>query len=199
MNQTQKPSIETVWDKLARVFSNKSALRLRKAWFQTGVAERTAAKRLRLLEGGREGKTYFKITQELSLRDLRYLYARAVVNVELAQNAARVNIVLNVSTVIGFVVLLNQMFPGLFQDYYRYAVAETNPIDQALSLLLPLLIAVVSLSVLIYSQAGVAAARDLKHLLQLSLARRDYDVAEDENNVLSSSVDDLRENFISDI
>lgn len=199
MNETPEPSIETVWDKLTRVFSNKSALRLRRAWFQSGVAERTAAKRLRLLEGGREGKAYFKITQDLSPRDLRYLYARAVVNVELAQNAARVNIVLNVTAIIGFVVLTNQMFPGLFQDYFRDALAETNPIDKALSLLIPLLIAVVSLSILIYSQAGVAAARDLKHLIQLSLARRDYDVAEDENNVPSNSVDDLRENFISDI
>ncbi|WP_026942449.1 hypothetical protein [Hellea balneolensis] len=195
----QDYNIEDIWDQLAKEFRNWNGVKPRRQWFKTGLSERSGYNRLRILEGGKQAKRYFSLTKNLSRKDLSYLYRRAEVNYEQAVAAARVATILNLTILVGALMLFNQIFPGLIAKYATAFFQTGNGYDLLFGLFIALLFFGVITGVLSYSHGGTTQARDLKHLLDLSLARRDLGerklTAEDSADVGA----DLRENYISDI
>jgi len=190
--------LEETWDALAHQFRNWRGVRPRKSWFVSGLTERAAPTRLRLLEGGPDGKRFFELTKSLDTRDLCYLLVRAEINYEQAQAAARISIILNVTVIIGFIVLINQVFPGRIGSLFvELTLSEILFWLNMLIIILSVMIAVSS-----YVYGGAAMARDLKNLLELALARRDFKStrnATDETGRSASVAGDFRQTFISDI
>ena len=166
--------LEATWDTLAKIFNNWAGIRPRKHWFSKGISERTGYKRLRLLEEGPEAVKFYEITKNLKERELRYLLKRAELNFEQAHHASRLNTVLNVTIMMGALVLFNQLFPGIISNYFKELFSSGKPVlivVMFLSMLPALIIIPLAIS---YGHGGTAQARDLKHLLELSLARREY-------------------------
>ena len=169
--------LEATWDTLAKIFNNWAGIRPRKHWFTKGISERAGYNRLRMLEDGKQAAKFYDATKDLKTRELRYLLKRAELNFEQAYSAGRITTVLNATVMIGIVVLLNQIFPGELGKFFIEVISSVNSSNAiyAIASLLCFLIGIVSLiTVLSYSYGGTAQARDLKHLLELSLARREY-------------------------
>lgn len=191
--------IEAIWNKLASIYSNKRGLRPQRSWFNTGMSARTTANRLRLLEGGPAAKLFFEHTKNCDRAALQYLRVRAKVNQEQAATAARINTVMNVTILIGFVVLTNQLFPGLIQRHFSQLLAEQSVPNVIIGVILPVFIVCLAGFIAGYSYAGVTQARDLVHMLELSLARRGLEPADDGGGDGATVEDGLRRNFLSDV
>jgi len=198
MDAKPTENIEAIWDQLAKEFRNWNGVKPRASWIKTGLSERAGYNRLRILEGGRQAKLYFSLTKDLAGRELNYLHRRAEVNLEQAVVAARLATILNLTVFIGALVIFNQLFPGLIAKYALGMMQGGDAAAVIISIFTIALFFATVIGVLSYSHGGTAQARDLKHLLELSLARRALrgsDGKEDENAGLDT---DLRENFISD-
>ncbi len=161
-------SIEQIWDELASVFSNWRGVRPRRHWFTTGFSERLGPARMRRLEGGEDGRRFFQMIENCSVNELEYLHRRAVINFEQVSAAARLAIIMNITSVIAMFVLINQLFPGSIGGMIASAFTGN---DAAFAGGLIAFI-FVSLFILTYCLGGINMARDLKHLLELALARR---------------------------
>ena len=197
--------LEATWDELAKIFNNWEGIRPRISWLTTGLSERAGYKRLRVLEDGKQAAKFYDITKDLKTRQLRYLLKRAELNFEQAYNAGRISMVINGSAVIGFVVILNQIFPGAIQSFFKFLfLSLNNPtstldvIGSVISLSSFLMGIITLIVVLSYSYGGTAQARDLKHLLELSLARREYYEGK-RHHEDSGSENILKESFLTDI
>jgi len=191
-------NIEKVWDNLAKEFRNWNGVKPRKSWAQTGLSERAGYNRLRILEGGKQAKIYFSLTKDMSRKELNYLHARASANLEQAQGAGRIATILNLTIFIGAIVIFNQIFPGLIAKTALGLFRSDDGIGVMLAIITTSLFFLTVIGVLSYSHGGTSQARDLKHLLELSLARRDLKKQESQSEAANISTD-LRENFISDI
>lgn len=110
--QMEDETVEKAWDSLADQFRNFRGVSPRWSWLKNGLSERADRRRVRLLETGREGRGFQSIVKNCTLHEVQYLLCRSQVNLEQAQAAARVIVVLNVTIIIGFFVLVNQFFPG---------------------------------------------------------------------------------------
>lgn len=197
---TKPDSVEAIWDKLAKEFRNWNGVKPRWSWVRTGLSERAGYKRLRILEGGEQAKVYFSLTKTLSGRELSYLHKRSLANFEQAQAAARSATIMNLTIFIGALVIFNQIFPGMIAKVALTLMQSNDSLGVWLAVITTAMFLIMVIGVLSYSYGGTAQARDLKHLLELSLARR----ALKDDNVSASSDDggigsDLRENFITDI
>ncbi len=185
--------IEAIWDKLSKIFNNWAGIRPRKSWFTTGYSERAGYKRLRILENGREAVKFYDITKDLNMRELRYLLKRAELNFEQAYSAGRINNVISGTAVIGMVVLFNQIFPGTIAKHLFEPLMSNLHRPAAIFVILCYLSALLFfIGNLSYSFGGTAQARDLKHLLELSLARRDF------HDGKRNSEDTDKENILKD-
>lgn len=192
--------LEATWDRLAKVFNNWAGIRPRKSWFKTGLTERAGFRRVRILEDGKEAAKFFDLTKDCTERELRYLLKRAEINFEQAHAASRVNTVLNGTVLIGFIVLFNQIFPGLIAETIKRLFQVSFGFDLAVSLAIMLSGLLMIIIILSYSHGGTAQARDLKHLLELSLARREFHGGKRHNkDGMTEPPDVLRESFITDI
>ena len=190
-------NLEVIWDELAKTFNNWAGVKPNISWVKFGVSERAGAKRLRVLENGKSAKTLYELTKNLTQRDLRYLHKRAEVNFEQAQAAGRVGTILNGTLLVGAVVLLNQIFPGAIAEVLKLTFLSPWGAYKIYMLITSFLAVLMSVTVLSYSYGGAAKARDLKHLLELSLARREFyegrrgDEGEDKNILRESLLSEL--------
>ena len=181
------------WAPLADIFTNRSAVRPRQSWFKTGVSERLGQDRLERLLRSREAVRFDAAVAGLSDKELLTLLGMARVNLEQAQAAARVTIFLNVTIFIAAFVLVNQLAPGWISQVW----ASADPGLRVVIAVGALAIVGVSITVSAYSWGGVAAARDLKHLLEIRLAGTLPDMpSEAEAN---DAVADLRSAQLSDL
>ena len=191
--------VEKIWNKLAKVFRNWNGMKPRWAWFKTGLSERASCNRVRILEGGEQAKTYFSLTKSLSAQQLNYLQVRAQVNLEQAQAAARWATILNLTIFMGVLLIFNQLFPGLIAQKVSELLQSGDIGLIALVVATVIWILLTIIIVLSYSQGGTSQARDLKHLLELSLARRALRASQSNSEDAADIRSDLRENFITDI
>lgn len=195
---TEEKTVEHTWDSLADQFHNFRGVSPRWSWLKNGLSERADRRRVKLLEAGREGRGFQSIVKKCTLHEIQYLLRRSEVNLEQAQAAARVIVVTNVTIFIGFFVLVNQFFPGFLKDILESA--ERNELFSYIGLFIGL----ICLTTLIvsYAHGGVAQARDLKHLLQLEIAKRNFNMGQIASNGSYEDTtieSDLRNNFLSDI
>lgn len=153
---------ETLWPEIAKAFSNRAFMRVSPSWL-SGLADRAGASRLERLQATRPAKTLKRLIAGLDRQQLQRLLVHSEINQEQAASALRLTLIANISIPVGFLVLFNQFIPGSIQGFIATLPALT---------VVGLLVTVLSLlvGVLWFSYAGVAAARDLNHLLRLSLA-----------------------------
>lgn len=196
--ETTKSSPEQIWDQLTPIFSNWRGVRPRKHWLNTGLSERVGAKRVRLLEGGESGRKYFDLTKNCSVEDLEYLYVRARVNFEQVTSAARLAIISNVTSVIGAFVLVNQIFPGKIAEQLE-TLASSEPTQIAITIAISMsLVFCISLIIILFVVGGVGQARDLKHLLELGLARRKVETEGNDKDGIRSAIEQpLADNLLN--
>jgi len=79
-------------------------------------------------------------------------------------------------------------------------MSSTDIIDVVIVLCVVIGVLIMIIVILSYSYGGTAQARDLKHLLELSLARREYyDGKRHHGDTDTEPGDILRESYITDI
>jgi|GEM_PF-3383947 len=154
------------WDRLSKIFTNLSSVRVRSNWFTTGMSSRIGPQRVQALLKDKRTHALDAIIKRNSADDIARLISIARVNHEQAQAAFRITILLNVTIIIGGLLLSNQIVPG-------WIVNIVNGEDRGMRAgLLTFLISIpfVAGSIATYSWGGVASARDLLHLLELRLS-----------------------------
>jgi len=153
------------------------------------------------LESGKQAAKFYDITKDLTERELRYILKCAELNLEQAYSAGRITTVLNATVIIGVIVLFNQIFPGVIGKFFKEMIASFDSSDAFLgvTLLLGLLMGLAIMIIISsYSYGGTAQARDLKHLIELSLARREYYDGK-RHNMDNDSEGILKESYLTDI
>lgn len=91
------------------------------------------------------------------------LIVRSEINLDQAVSALRMTMVANISVPVGGIILANQLASQRIQD-----LIETTPVMALTTSIGAVLI--LMLGLIWYAYAGVAAARDLNHLLRLKYA-----------------------------
>lgn len=200
MSKKSESSVDIIWDQLAKRFNNLSGMKPNKSWFKTGMSERTGYKRVRILETGAQAQLFASLTDGLRLPELSYLRCRAIVNLEQAQAAARSATIFNATLIIGIVVVFNQIFPGAIGQMIQGVINTGSMFEMISGVLIFVCALIIATSVTGYSHAGVVQARDLKHLLDLTLAHKGNTVKMTSNQIENNSITtDLRKNFLSDV
>lgn len=167
-----EPVTDPLWPEIAKAFSNRAFMRASPSWL-SGLADRAGASRLERMQATRPAKTLKRLIAGLDRTQLQRLLVQSEINQEQAASALRLTLVANISFPVGFLVLFNQFQPGSIQTFI-----ESMP---ALAIILPLATALFLLvGVLWFAYAGVDAARDLNHLLRLSLAETPRTTGEDD-------------------
>ena len=148
--------VDEAWSAAAIPFANLRAMRPSGHWF-TGVGERTGAMRLQRLRSHKKAESLRDLLAPLSQAELRRFLTLAIVNFEQAKGAMRLNLIANISVPVGFLIIMNQIFPGhigalidrlsLIEFYVGFGLAVT-----------------LLLASMWYCYAGVHQARDLYHL-----------------------------------
>ena len=191
-----RPSLAAeAWAPLAAIFTNWSGVRPRGSWFRNGMSERVGSQRMARLLRSREAVRFDAAVAGLGRGDLKRLHDMARINLEQAQAASRVTIFLNVTVVLGALVLLNQLAPGMISELWREG-------DDALRTTIVtgfVILATVWITVSAYSWGGVAAARDLKHLLEVRLAGTLPGLADADEGEAGDAASDLRAAQLSDL
>ncbi|MEQ9504998.1 MAG: hypothetical protein RLO80_01920 [Hyphomonas sp.] len=171
MSDPAKPAAETLWPEIAKVFSNRAFMRVSPSWL-SGLGSRAGASRLDRLQATGPAKKLKTLINGLDKPQLQRLLVYSEVNHDQALSALRLTLVANISIPVGMLVLFNQFLPGNIQ-----AFVATMPTG---TILLPVVIALaIVVSILWFAYAGVDAARDLNHLLRLSLAEAARPAGED--------------------
>lgn len=165
MTETKsKPTADSVWREATELFSNLRGMRPRSSWL-TGLSVGAGRGRLKQLLTSSEAK---KLTPRLeALPDAEFAVFRsyAQVNLEQAQAAVRLSLIANITIPVGFLVLVNQFFPGSVRSLVSYVGVD--------AMLLGLLSAGSLLFFAIwYCYAGVFQARNLEHLTVIAAAKR---------------------------
>ena len=180
------------WKPLAEIFTNLSAIRPRRTWLGTGMSERLGAYRMDRLLRSREAVRFDAAVAGLSRDDLRRLSGMARINLEQAQAASRITIFLNVTILVAALVLSNQLAPGWLRLLWETGDAGLRVTIATGAVALMGVWAGVSA----YSWGGVAAARDLKHLLEIRLDAMASTLSETDPG---DTVADLRSAQLSDL
>lgn len=162
MSSTDKVPADLLWNQIAPVFSNSAFMRPHRMWFG-GVSERTGHGRMKELTQSAPARKLAPLIAGLDRVQLGRLVVRSAINLDQAASALRLTLVANISVPVGALVLLNQFLPGSVEEMIRSA-----PSIFVFGVLMAML--AVLLFVIWFSYAGVAAARDLNHLLRLHLA-----------------------------
>lgn len=169
--------IEAIWKELLEHFSNWKMVKPKMYWLKTGVSERLSIKRIKSLENSKAGQEFFKLTKNLSDQNLDYLKGLSQINYEQALPAARVSIFINVTLIIALLSISNQFFPGYVLELFNRVQEGSIKSDINHSLAVGFLSALffmipTSIAIALYSFGGVAGARDLRNLIELSQIRR---------------------------
>jgi len=169
--------IEAIWMELLEHFSNWKMVKPRMYWLKTGVSERLSIKRLKRLENSKAGQEFFKLTKNLSDQNLDYLKGLSQINYEQALPAARVSVFINVSLLFALLSITSQLFPGYVLELFNGVREGSIKSDTNHALAVGFFSALfgiipTSIGVSLYSFGGVAGARDLKNLIELSQIRR---------------------------
>lgn len=162
MSSAEKVPADLLWNQIAPIFSNWAFMRPHRMWFG-GVSERTGHDRMKELTQSAPARRLAPLVAGLDRVQLGRLAVRSAINQEQAASALRLTLVANISVPVGALVLLNQFLPGSVEEMIRSA-----PAIFVFGVLMSML--AVLLFVIWFSYAGVAAARDLNHLLRLHLA-----------------------------
>ncbi len=162
-----RATANSVWAEATSLFSNVRGMRPRRSWF-TGLSVGAGRHRLeRLTRSKAAGKLMPRI---LALPDAEFAVFRTYVqvNFEQAQSAMRLTLIANITIPVGFLVIANQFFPGLVQDFIDFTSLDAT--------LIALGTAGAALCLAIwYCYAGVFQARDLAHLTAIAAAKRGAD------------------------
>ena len=134
-------------------------------------------RRIKSLENSKAGQEFFKLTKNLSDQNLDYLKGLSQINYEQALPAARVSIFINVTLIIALLSISNQFFPGYVLELFNRVQEGSIKSDINHSLAVGFLSALffmipTSIAIALYSFGGVAGARDLRNLIELSQIRR---------------------------
>lgn len=183
MISADKVPVDTLWNQIAPVFSNRAFMRPHRIWF-AGVSERTGFDRMMRLTQSPPARKLAPLVAGLDRVQLGRLVVRSVLNQDQALSALRLTLVANISVPLGALVLINQFLPGSVGDLIRSLppVAVLVPLLMMVSLLV---------GVIWFAYAGVAAARDLNHLLRLHLADATGGAggSEDDGDILETILD----------
>jgi len=171
--------IEVIWQKLLKAFSNWKAVKPKKSWLKTGLSERLGYRRMENLERSLSAKTFSELTQNLSDDELKYLHNLSRINLEQVTPAARISLIINVTSIIAFFVLVNQMLPGYIAEIMQDLTRQGPNTPLAYGILAGFITFIpIGIFITMYCFGGVAGARDLKNLIELKLARRNLDIDE---------------------
>ena len=169
--------VEEIWNELLKHFSNWKMIKPNKHWLKTGTSERLSIKRIDKLENSNAGQKFFELTNNLSDQKLEHLKGLSEINYEQVVPAARMSILANISAIVAFISITNQVMPGyipkLVSAVFENSI-ESN-INHALAtgyILVLIMFIPTAIGVALYSYGGVSGARDLKNLVELSLLRR---------------------------
>ena len=183
MSSADKVAVDVLWNQIAPVFSNRAFMRPHRIWF-AGVSERTGFDRMTRLTKSAAARKLAPLVAGLDRVQLGRLVVRSLLNQDQALSALRLTLVANISVPLGALVLINQFLPGSIGDLIRSLppVAVLVPLLMMVSLLV---------GVIWFAYAGVAAARDLNHLLRLHLADATGGAggSEDDGDILETILD----------
>ncbi len=165
LNPEAMNSDEILWREIAKIFANRAFMRPHSSWF-AGLASRSGFDRLAQLTGSRPARRVAPLLAGLGRAQLRRLLVCSVINQDQAMSALRLTLVANISVPVSGLVLTNQFFPGSVEEVLISLppMAVLAPLVAMLSILI---------GILWFAYAGVAAARDLNHLLRLRLSEID--------------------------
>ena len=162
-----QPSADAVWAEVSALFSNVRGMRPRKSWF-TGLSVGAGRHRLERLTASKAARTIMPRIEALSDSGFALFQTYVRVNFEQAQAAMRLTLIANITIPVGFLVIANQFFPGLVQDFIDFTSLDAT--------LIALGTAGAALCLAIwYCYAGVFQARDLSHLTAIAAAKRGAD------------------------
>ena len=155
---------DRLWREAMHLFSNFRGMRPHRSWM-SGLSVGTGPKRLERLTASKAARQLMPKLEALSDRELVMFRTYARINLEQAEAAMRLSLIANITIPVGFLVILNQFFPGTVQEAFDYAGVEAmlGGIGAA---------AVVLLLLIWYSYAGVFQARDISHLAAIAAAKR---------------------------
>lgn len=157
-------NVTRAWREAMTLYSNARGMRPRPNWL-TGIADRMPSDRVERLERTKDAQRLCAIFERLDDAEMRQFRTRAEVNLDQAVAAMRLSLVVNMSAPVGFILVLNQVLPG--------RLAETLLGLGPLVFLGSITIFIVTLVIFLwYCYAGVAQARDVRHLCLLEGARR---------------------------
>ena len=159
------PGASDVWQETTVLFSNLRAMRPRRSWL-TGLSVGTSPKRLDRLTQSRSAAQLMRRLLAMTPADFAVYRAYAHVNLDQAEAAMRLSLIANITIPVGFLVIVNQFFPGSIQQLLTIVgpAAMLGGVGCAAFLLVFLIW---------YSYAGVFQARDIVHLTAIAAARRD--------------------------
>lgn len=163
---------DRLWREAMRLFSNRRGMRPRRSWM-SGLSVGTGPKRLERLMASRGARQLLPKLEALSDRELVIFRTYARINLEQAEAAMRLSLIANITIPVGFLVILNQFFPGTVQELFDYAGVEAMLGGIAAA-------AVVLLLLIWYSYAGVFQARDISHLAAIAAAKCGASASDDE-------------------
>ena len=155
---------DRLWREAMHLFSNFRGMRPRKSW-ASGLSVGTGPKRLERLTGSKGAAQLMPKLEALSDRELSIFRTYARINLEQAEAAMRLSLIANITIPVGFLVILNQFFPGTVQKVFEYSGPEAMLAGFGL-------VAVILLMLIWYSYAGVFQARDISHLAAVAAAKR---------------------------
>lgn len=172
-----------VWNRIAPVFSNWAFMRPDATWL-SGVASRTGPSRILKLRRSRPALRLVPLVAGLRRAQLGRLVVLSEINHDQAMSALRLTLVANISGPIGALVLVNQFLPGSVEDFLRSLppLALFLPLSVILSMLI---------GVIWFAYAGVAAARDLNHLLRISYAAAGGSVPGEDGEDVFATINEL--------
>lgn len=155
-------SREALWNEISKPFSNGAFMQLHTSWF-AGLASRAGPKRMQQLARSKPARKLEQILADLKPEEVAPLIVRSEINLDKAISALRMTLVANISVPAGSLVLANQLASQRIQS-----MVETTPV-MALAMSIGAVLFIL-LGIIWYAYAGVAAARDLNHLLRLKYA-----------------------------
>ncbi|QYJ01131.1 hypothetical protein KUV46_01755 [Thalassovita mediterranea] len=163
-----------LWREAMRLFSNFRGMRPRRSWM-SGLSVGTGPKRLERLTGSKGAAQLMPKLERLSDRELVIFRTYARINLEQAEAAMRLSLIANITIPVGFLVILNQFFPGTVLELVEYAGPEAMLVGVGLAAGLLLIL-------IWYSYAGVFQARDISHLAAIAAAKRGAGVSDQEGS-----------------
>ena len=162
-----------LWREAMRLFSNFRGMRPRRSWM-SGLSVGTGPKRLERLTSSKAAAQLMPKLETLSDRELVIFRTYARINLEQAEAAMRLSLIANITIPVGFLVILNQFFPGTVQELFDYTGVEAMLGGIAAA-------AVVLLMLIWYSYAGVFQARDISHLAAIAAGKRGAGASDQES------------------